>query len=156
MTDPLSVQKADARARRHALLWLTAIALAGTASIVFTERWLSAVAGAIDVPSARASVATALWWTLILASACPIGLGAYAWRLSTQVRVARRFPPPGQAVIRDTTILEGPAAVQRANALRAVGAALIVAGITLLAAVGSATTLGCMEAVLDTRRGGDE
>jgi hypothetical protein len=128
------IQQADPIARRRALLWFAAIALAGSAALVMTQRWLSEVVNLPDARAARASFVSALWWVSVVASACTVGAGVYAWRFAARVRAAFRFPPPGQPVVRDTVILEGQAAVRRANALRTLGALLVIAGIGLLLA----------------------
>lgn len=129
------IQQADPVARRRALTWLFVFTCLGLAALLVTERWLVGVGSLTDTRAAMDSIAAALWYTGILGSAGSLALCVYAWRLAARVQAAQRFPPPGLSVVRDTVILVGQAAVQRAYVLRVIGVVLVVAGASLLIAV---------------------
>jgi hypothetical protein len=129
------IQLADPGARRRALLWLALIAAAGAGVLLGLQRWLARLGSAGDVAQAGASLASALWLASSLAALALGALGAYVWRQADRVHLNQRFPPPGQPVIRDTAVLEGRAALNRAKALRIISVLLVVAGICLVAVV---------------------
>jgi hypothetical protein len=129
------IQLADPDARRRALLWLAAIAATGAGVLLGLQRWLRRLSNAGDVAQAGASLASALWLTSSLAVLALVALGAYVWRQADRVHLHQRFPPPGQPVIRDTVVLQGRAALNRAKALRVVSVLLVVAGICLVVVV---------------------
>lgn len=129
------IQLADPGARRRALLWLAAIAATGTGLLLGLQRWLARLGNGGDIAQAGASLASALWLAASLAVLALVALGGYAWRQADRVHLHQRFPPPGQPVIRDTLVLEGRAALNRAKALRVVSVLLVVAGVCLLVVV---------------------
>jgi len=51
----------------------------------------------------------------------------YFWSFGDTILRARQFPPPGHRVMRDTPVLDGPAAVRRGHAFKILALALVVA-----------------------------
>ncbi len=129
------IQLADPDARRRALLWLAAMVATGAGALLGLQRWLARLGSAGDVAQAADSLASALWLTSSIAAMGLVALGAYVWRQAERVHLNQRFPPPGQPVIRDTVVLEGRAALNRAKALRVVSVLLVVAGVCLVVVV---------------------
>src|SRR5262245_9211117 len=109
------IRKADPGARRRALLLLAVGTLVGALLIAGWERyrlpfrdWL------VSEPEKTAHRARLVFVLLAIAlSAPPAAFAARLWRLGAAVRRARQFPPPGYRVIRDTPVVEGPAARAR-------------------------------------------
>ena len=117
------IQRADPAARRKALIWLlvgAAVAAAilhllGDVESRFGER----VAGAQSAPG---------WIGLsgLVAMLPLLGFAVYLWHFAARVRSARRYPLPGQAVIRDTIVHEGDAALRLAASFRVLAIILSV------------------------------
>lgn len=55
--------------------------------------------------------------------------GYYAWQIGMKVIRAKRFPPPGMKVIKDTVVVKGRQAVSRGRALQVCGVILWVTAI---------------------------
>jgi hypothetical protein len=128
------VQKADAEARRKAILVLIfAAALGGLLLSGFDHfgamfrEWLT------SEPAETARRAKQVLSVSILVLSVPvITFAIYFWLLGKKVLLAQQFPPPGYRVILDTPIVRGAAAVTRGHAIQilAVG---IGAGAAVLA-----------------------
>jgi hypothetical protein len=56
-----------------------------------------------------------------------VAFAVYTWRLGAQTISAREFPPPGRAVIRDTPVRTGDAALAHGRGLQALAVLLAVA-----------------------------
>lgn len=52
------------------------------------------------------------------------GFGYYSWQTGVRVIRAKRFPPPGMKVIKDTVVVKGRKAVSRGRALQVCGVIL--------------------------------
>ena len=124
------IQKADAGARRQAMALVAAGALAGALMMAAVERyrlplhdWLLSdpehFTQRLGLVSHLAAAALALPF---------LGFALYLWSLGAKVMRTRRFPPPGQRVVRDTPILQGPAALPRGRRLKILAVCLGAAG----------------------------
>jgi hypothetical protein len=127
------IQRADAGARRRAVLLVVAGAVAGALLIAAFERargplraWIRSEPG----PAARRlRLLLLLSGGVLLAPLFPFA--AYLWLLGRRVLRAGRFPPPGYRVIRDTLVLRGRPAVWRGRGLQALAVGLGVAAALL-------------------------
>ena len=126
----MSVQKADAGARRRALVLLGAGTLVGASAVLTTRRVLPAVSGwvADDVEGRLPLVAAIL---AAMPSLPLVAFGVYLWRLGSRVVDTSRFPPRDMPVIRDTPVVEGVVAVRRGRMLRAAGIGLVGAAMAV-------------------------
>jgi len=104
----------------------------GFVAIAVLERWLADISSLPDTHAVRDSLAGALWYPVLLASAVLVALGVHTWRVAARAQSVCRYPPPGQPVVRDTAILQGQAAVQRAGWLRVFGFLLVSSGAALV------------------------
>jgi hypothetical protein len=123
------VRHADAAARRRALVLLGGAAAAG-GLIIAAQSWLREPVRAwlLDDPAAtvtRARLILAGAGALLIAPL--IVFAVYAWRLGAQTIATREFPPPGRAVIRDTAVITGDAALAHGRGLQALSVLLVVA-----------------------------
>ena len=126
------IVRADDRFRRRVLACVALLTLGGLIALVFLYRWLDGLTDlseekrqAVLGEVARAA-RVAAWAT----GTCFVGVGAWLVWLAVRVRLARRYPPPGMRVIRDTRLRTGPEARDIATLATAAG--------VLLAALGSA------------------
>jgi len=127
------LQPADPAARRRAVIAVAAATVAGVILIAGQGWYREPVrAWLLDDPGATAARAR-----LLLAGAgallvTPLLVFAiYTWRLGARVIAGREFPPRDAAVIRDTPIVSGDAAVAQGRGLRAIAIFLAVAGIAI-------------------------
>lgn len=128
----VTTQPADPASRRRALRWLVASTAVGAAALVLLHLGLSR---ALEAPADEA-LATLLFALRVMTGAMAIGAIAFAgwlWWVAGRVSAARRFPPPGLVVGRDTRIVEGDAAQRLAIALRLIGVALVAATVAAMA-----------------------
>ncbi len=115
----MKIQKADPGARRKSLLFvgfvgivLLALLVAGPLLGFDARDRLEAVAALILAAPRTGVIATAI-------GVAPIVLFAiYLFVIGARVIRAERFPLPGQAVVRDTPIREGRAAIFRGRVLQ--------------------------------------
>jgi hypothetical protein len=127
--DP-EIQSADPRARRL-LAWTVVIGMgAGAIAYALLQTWLADV---VQLPpaTARQKLLSALFWLIGIGAFSLAALGGYVWRVGAGIRAARRFPPPGSRVIRDTPVLLDAPAVHRGRAIQAAGVALVLCAIGL-------------------------
>jgi hypothetical protein len=120
------IRKADPVARRRALWQVVLGAAVGAALILGLERcraplrdWL--LSEPAELPR---RVRLVLFIAGSLVSVPLIALAMYLWAMGTRVIRAGEFPPPGYAVIRDTPVLVGTAAVSRGRSLKALALSL--------------------------------
>ena len=59
----------------------------------------------------------------------------FLWRHGTVIVASRRFPPPGQPVVRDTVIVAGRMAMYRGRTIQALALVLLLAGLSLPAVI---------------------
>jgi hypothetical protein len=129
-----AVQRADAAARRRALVAALAVAVAGVLAYFAFDAWVTDLQSRTPSDAAQALSGVLVWAT---AAVCVVVLAfaVYAWRLGRKAATTGRFPPHGMTVVRDTSILEGPRAIVRGRMLQAVAVVLIVAAAALMALV---------------------
>jgi hypothetical protein len=128
------IQKADPKARRHAILVLGCSALIGAAAILAFLSYRPALEGWVteDPAQMRGRLRLVLGALGVLLTAPLAGLAVYLWRLGSRVVQARRFPPPGMAVIRDTPVLWDRDAERRGRWMQLFAALLAVAACMML------------------------
>ncbi len=115
MSAKAPIQPADPAERRRVLALLAGATLLGAA--VFSRfddiaRWV------IADPAHAVMRINLLIGTLLIPASVMIFASRRLWRVGDQTLRAQRYPPPGQKVIRDTAILEGPAAKRRGRQLQ--------------------------------------
>lgn len=127
------VQPGDPAARRRAIIAVVAATVAGV-SLMAGQAWYREPVRAwlLDNPAETAARAR-----LLLASAGAVLLtplvafAIYTWRLGARVIASREFPPRDYAVIRDTPIVTGDAAVAQGRGLKAIAIFLAVASLAI-------------------------
>ena len=108
------IQSADPKARKQALRLIAVLAVVGTLVLLLSgiyqpqlEAWLV---------SDTVHLQTRLSWifSVLIVSLFPLLFAViYIWRMGSAVSRARRFPPPGFAVVKDTQVVEGRKARSR-------------------------------------------
>lgn len=129
------IQQADPKARQRAVCIFGCCAVVGVVVILaFLSGRPSLEAWVIQDPAQMGFRLRLVIGTLGFLIAVPLaGLAVYIWRFGSLVRRAKRFPPPGVAVIRDTPILWDRAAQKRGLLLQLLAAFLTVAiGVVLV------------------------
>ena len=121
-------QPADPDARRTILVIVGVATVAGALLIGAAMRFRPALESWLQQdPRGRLPMVVAV---MMLLSAGPVlALSAYLWSLGRRAIRARRYPPPGLRVTRDTPVLSGGAAERLGRALQ------IFAGVLALVAV---------------------
>ncbi|MCB1772494.1 MAG: hypothetical protein KDI88_02675 [Gammaproteobacteria bacterium] len=136
MPDQPEIQYADPEARRRALRWLVPSALVG----LLLAAVLTYMGSGDDVDSAVTSVYLMLA-ALIVIAALMLWPLYRLWNTGRAARRTRRFPPEGLAVIRDTPVHRGDAAVLRGRLLQVLAGVmaffviltpLVIAGMVLV------------------------
>ena len=127
------LQRADPRARRHAVVAVTAGTIIGVLAIgTFTryrsalERWL--VEPADPVPRLRLLVFVLAAFVTIPS----VGFAIYLWRLGARIVHTERFPLPGATVIRDTPITTGDKARRQGRLVQAAGVLIASTSVAML------------------------
>jgi hypothetical protein len=131
------IQRADPKSRRQVLVVTLAGALIGAVLImVFAQYRTELGAWLGDSPSERrARLGIALAVMAALGCAPLLGLAVYLGFFGSRVIRARRFPPPGSLVVRDTPVLRDRAAIRRGRIFEALAAAFAAAALGLLFAL---------------------
>jgi hypothetical protein len=135
MQEP-KIQKAAVGARRTAL-WLTAVALVLGAVLVLAfdaarEEIQAWIAQRLDDSGEVEGTLLAL---SILAILPLVAAGIYLFQLGGRSVRARRFPPPGLAVVHDTWVLEGHEGQRRGRLLQVLAGILIAVALLIPFAV---------------------
>lgn len=130
------MQKANPGARRKALCLVVMATVIGIVLIAILDAHLETFQAWItEDPVLAVERLKIVFLVLSITSSGPLlGFTIYFWRLGARIIRSGRFPPPGQAVVRDTFILEGPPARRRGRLIQ------VIAGILGL--------LGCLFPVL--------
>ncbi len=115
MTARSPIQPADPGERRRVLVLLAGATLLGAA---FFSRFDDIAQWVIDDPAHAVMRTNLLIATLLIPASVMIFASRRLWRVGDETLRAQRYPPPGQKVIRDTAILEGPAARRRGRQLQ--------------------------------------
>ena len=109
------IQAADPGERRRVLVFLAVMTLLGAAVFSRFDDLAHWVIADPDHTVVRINLLIA---TLLIPASAIIFVSLRLWRVGDQTLRARRYPPPGQKVIRDTAILEGPASKRRGRQLQ--------------------------------------
>lgn len=122
-----TVQRADPEARRKGIWIICVVMLLGFSAILAFEyvqedfqTWLEANIDFLLDNTFVVFVASLLFVSPLLA------VGIYLLLLGKRIVRTQRFPPPGQAVIRDTAVQEGQQAIWRGRVIQLL--ALLVLG----------------------------
>ncbi len=119
------IQKANAAARTKTIALMSVVCVIGLGLIAAVETYQSKLTNWIEanamIISQNPSVVIA---TLIVLFAPLYVAGYYVFSLGSRIARAKRFPPPGQAVVRDTIIATGVQAVMRGRILQMLSVAM--------------------------------
>ena len=123
------IQSADPAARHRAIILVGATAAIGTALIyAATSRQAQLIAWLeqhLDVALRFPAIGLAVGFAL---TAPLLGAAAYLFLHGRRVVVSRRWPPPGQSVVRDTPVTHGMMAVYRGRVLQILASAMALVG----------------------------
>jgi len=128
------MQDADSGARRRAILLVAVVAIIGGALLAYFS-WARPAIEDWAAHDPRSRVRAMLILVGLITVLPLLGVAFSLWRLGGRIRVAGRFPLPGQRTIRTTPILTGDPALRRgrlAQVFAAVIAVLAVAFTLLL------------------------
>jgi len=119
MPDQPEIQRADPEARLRALRWFVPVAVIGL--LLATALTYMGSSGDLDI----ALNAVYLMLGLLIVIAALMMWPLYRlWSIGRDARASRRFPPAGLAVIRDTRVRHGDAAVMRGRMLQVLSVAM--------------------------------
>jgi ABC-type dipeptide/oligopeptide/nickel transport system permease subunit len=122
------IQKADPAARRRSLLMISIAAIIGVTVVVLFEQYRSQLEDLLERNVDFLIAHPELIAIIVLALMIPIIAAAfYLWYFGTSIILAKRFPPPGVAVARDTLILSGTKAINRGRVMQVLAVSLLVA-----------------------------
>jgi hypothetical protein len=126
-------QKADPAARRQAVLFVVFGTLAGALLLVAFERYRTPLRDwLLSEPEQFASRLRLLFHVTAFFLSAPLFVFAvYLWSLGGKVMRARQFPPPRHRVVRDTSLLQGEAALARGRRIKVLAVCLGTAGAVL-------------------------
>jgi hypothetical protein len=122
------MRRADPNVRRFALVALVAAAALGVALIGARSWYSEPVANwLLEDPALTQSRGRLLLLGAGALLVFPLGLFAvYFWRLGSRVVASREFPPEGMALVRDTEIITGDAALAHGRGLKALAIILVI------------------------------
>lgn len=127
------IQKADAEARRRALLIVVVGAAVGCLALAaypHFEEWLRGwILSDPAHTASRANLIICLFAAAIVLLL--VGMAVYVWRLGAKVSRQQRFPPPGVRVLYGTPVLSGPAAMTRGRVIQVVAVFLGLSAVVL-------------------------
>lgn len=126
------IQPADPASRRKLVVWLSLfllVTLLSQSIIQGFTHWLAEDPERVRDYFGRIVGAIALVFSPLFV------FGYYAWQMGVAVIRAKRFPPPGMKVIKDTVVIKGRKAVSRGRALQVCGVILWGTAIALPIAV---------------------
>lgn len=122
------VQAADPAARRRvAVVLLIGTGIGAGAIFYFSEL----LAGATDDPELAMERLKLIVKSLYILAIPALWFAVQIWRMASLTVAAKRYPPPGVAVVRDTRVVTGPDAVRRAFAARVVAALVLGTSVLL-------------------------
>ena len=122
------IQQADPKARTRALIITFAIIVIGMCAMALFESNQARLADWFVANMATIADKSGVVAAVVSAFFAPFYVVAgYLFLIGQRVIDNRRYPPPGQSVIRDTQIREGHAAVTRGRLLQSLSIALAVA-----------------------------
>ncbi len=119
------IERADPAARRTTLIILLALC----APVLLMLR--SAESQLVQVFAGQPDLLLLVMVVVSLLMLVPLGL---LWRLALRIQHSKRFPPPGEKLVRDTRVRTGAAAIGYARFLKVLVAllALAIAAIPIL------------------------
>lgn len=137
MRKAIEIQKADPQARRRAAVVIAVgMAIAAFLVLVLKDYRSVLLEWLVSRPELWPVRIKIVAIVLAVLSVVPLyGISVYLWRFGGVVTEARRFPPPGSAVVRDTRILMGRDALRRGRTSRAMAVLLAVAATALAIAL---------------------
>ena len=114
-----AIQQAEPRARRRSIILSIVLVMLGTFAIALVEARQEQITNWIGA-NARTMLRDPLTVAAGVFVMCSplLALALYLFSLGRRVVNAARFPPPRHAVVRDTTIFEGCAAIRRGRSLQ--------------------------------------
>ncbi|WP_299493564.1 hypothetical protein [Acaryochloris sp. IP29b_bin.137] len=115
------IQPADPASRRKLLVGLSLfllVMLLGQSVVQWFTKWLTEDPERVREYFVYIVGAIAVIFSPLLA------LGYYSWQIGGAVIRAKRFPPPGMKVIKDTVVVKGRKAIVRGRALQVCGAVM--------------------------------
>jgi len=127
------IQPADPAARRRALIGIVLVVVVVMLIALAVDHWLGGVL--LEPALARPALAAALRWSSAAVSLMVLAFAVYSFMLGRRIMQAQRFPLPGVAVIRDTVIVEGAAALRRGLLIQMIAAMLAVLALLLFLTV---------------------
>ena len=123
---------------REALVWL----LLGAAVAALILHLLGDVKARFSENVSNADNAAGWIALAVLVAMLPlVGFAGYLWHFAARVRATERYPLPGQAVIRDTIIHEGEAALRLAASFRVLAIILCVLALVIPLPISAETTV---------------
>lgn len=127
----MEMQHADPRLRRLAVFSCTALFVVGSLALWAFQSWLAVVAQA-EPSVAQRQLLTAFAFLMGATLVMLLALSVFLWRVGARVRAAAQYPPPGMRVLRDTAVLRGVAAHQRAAVIQGIAVALVLCSVGLV------------------------
>lgn len=125
----LTIQRADPRARKIAILIIGIVSLLGISLISAVQTFEPEISSWLEANDDwLAGHPQAVFWTFLGLISPILATTLYLFNYARLAAKAQRLPPPGYAVIRDTRIIEGISAVRRARIVQ-----VLTASIALLA-----------------------
>lgn len=130
------IEKADPKARRRAIAIVAAAALVGGMAVYLLDKNRPQLAAWFEERTefwlAHPEVIAFGCFVLMLPI---IGIAIYLWRFGATIVAAKRFPPPGIPVVRDTVILLDARAIYRGRLMQALSVLLLVSSVSLPVAI---------------------
>ncbi len=131
------IQRADPGRRRGVLLTATVCivvgAILGAAFLQYQQEFSAWLA---DTPPKSAERFALVLGAIALLTSLPLlGMALYFWMLGSRVVRARRYPPPGTPVVRDTPVLLERGAILRGRLLQACATVFVAAASGMLGAL---------------------
>lgn len=108
------IQKADTNAQRRAVVWVLIGAAIGVGSIAFFEMYRADLISWVETNATTILLNPGIVVSFLLVLFVPLYFAVYVlFSLGSRIAHAERYPTPGLAVVRDTKIVTGEAAVLR-------------------------------------------
>ncbi len=125
------IEKADPKARRRAIAIVAGAVLIGGVTVYLLEKNRPRLAAwfeeRVEFWLAHPEVIAFGCFVLMLPV---IGVAIYLWRFGATVVAAKRFPPPGIRVVRDTVILLDARAIYRGRLMQVLSVLLLVSSVS--------------------------
>lgn len=126
------IQKADPGVRRNAILVTTAAGAVGLALVVSMDHFSTDIATWVESGVQENKKISAVVSAVVMVLVAPILFAsAYLFLLGRRTVSARRYPPPGVAVIRDTPVVEGNRSLVRGRIIQVLAIVLTASSLVL-------------------------